>query len=152
MSRLGHWIGSIVLVLIVLGTGGGLAAWKHADRQQSSAASANQPEPTESVTAAIALEREHRRTTTSIGTILALRSISVRNELPGTVHQVKLTPGEIVELEIGLAPQSEADVAHARRRQLTLAGIVLGALLAAYGVGVLAYRHASTRRRERPAE
>jgi membrane fusion protein, multidrug efflux system len=51
----------------------------------------------ESPTVAVAKEREHRRTTTSIGTVLALRSIALRNELPGTVRQVALTPGQIVE-------------------------------------------------------
>ena len=49
------------------------------------------------MTVAVAKEREHRRTTTSIGTVLALRSITLRNERPGTVRQVMLTPGQIVD-------------------------------------------------------
>jgi membrane fusion protein (multidrug efflux system) len=51
----------------------------------------------ESVMVAVARELEHRPTTTSIGTVLALRSITLRNELPGTVRQVRLTPGQVVE-------------------------------------------------------
>jgi membrane fusion protein (multidrug efflux system) len=35
--------------------------------------------------------------TTSIGTVLALRSVTLRNELAGTVRQVSLTPGQVVE-------------------------------------------------------
>ncbi|MGQ0833489.1 MAG: efflux RND transporter periplasmic adaptor subunit [Gammaproteobacteria bacterium] len=64
---------------------------------ETNAASANQPEPVESVTVAVAKEREHRRTTTSIGTVMALRSITLRNELPGTVSRVMLAPGEVVD-------------------------------------------------------
>ena len=42
-------------------------------------------------------EREYRPVTTAIGTVVATRSISVRNELPGTVRRVALEPGQIVE-------------------------------------------------------
>lgn len=91
------WIGSAVLLLIVAGVGFGLAAWKIASLQQAEAASATHAEPMEVVTSAKAVAREHLRKTTSIGTALALRSIVLRNELPGTVRQVALVPGEIVE-------------------------------------------------------
>lgn len=96
MSRRG-WIGSSLLLVAVVGTGGGLAAWKYASIEKANAASANQPEPMESVTVAVAKERTHRQTTTSIGTVIALRSITLRNELPGTVRQVMLTPGQVVD-------------------------------------------------------
>ena len=96
MNRRG-WIGSSLLLVAVVGTGGSLAAWKYASIQETDAVSANQPEPIESVTVAVAKEREHRRTTTSIGTVLALRSITLRNERPGTVRQVMLTPGQVVD-------------------------------------------------------
>jgi membrane fusion protein (multidrug efflux system) len=91
------WLGSSVLILAIVGTGAGLAASKRSALREAEAASANQPEPMESVTAAVATEREYRGTTTSIGTVLALRSITLRNELPGTVRQVVLTPGQIVD-------------------------------------------------------
>ncbi len=96
MTRRG-WIGSFLLLVTLVGTGGGLAAWKYASIQEAGAASANQPEPMESVTVAVAQEREHRRTTTSIGTVVALRSITLRNELPGTVSKVLFTPGQVVD-------------------------------------------------------
>ncbi|HSH15620.1 MAG TPA: efflux RND transporter periplasmic adaptor subunit, partial [Verrucomicrobiae bacterium] len=35
--------------------------------------------------------------TTSIGTVVALRSITLRNEIAGTVREINLTPGQIVE-------------------------------------------------------
>jgi len=96
MNRRG-WIGSFLLLAMVVAVGAGLAGWKYSSIQETYAASANQPEPMETVTVAVAQEREHRQTTTSIGTVLALRSITLRNELPGTVRHVRLIPGEIVE-------------------------------------------------------
>jgi len=96
MNRRG-WIGSFLLLALVVAAGVGLAGWKYSSILESYAASANQPEPMETVAVAVAQEREHRQTSTSIGTVLALRSITLRNELPGTVRHVRLTPGEIVE-------------------------------------------------------
>src|SRR5690349_22621043 len=90
-------LGSALLVSIVLLVGIGLAAWKYESIQNQQAASANQPEPMESVTIAVARAINHRQTTTSIGTVLALRSITLKNELAGTVREVRLIPGQIVE-------------------------------------------------------
>jgi membrane fusion protein (multidrug efflux system) len=89
--------GSIVLVVAVIATGTALAAWKHSALASANAAAAQQPEPVEAVQAAVAREREYRPVTTAIGTVVATRSISVRNELPGTVRRVALEPGQIVE-------------------------------------------------------
>ncbi|MBX3303822.1 MAG: efflux RND transporter periplasmic adaptor subunit [Nitrospira sp.] len=92
-----NWIGTVLLLASVLLVGVGLVAWKYESIQNSSAASAHQPEPMESVTVAVAHEMDHRQTTTSIGTVLALRSVMLKNELAGTVREVRLTPGQIVE-------------------------------------------------------
>lgn len=92
-----HWIAPLVLIGIVVATGTALASWKHSSLEQAEIAAASQPEPAEAVAVAIAQEREHSPTTVSIGTVVATRSISVRNELPGTVRTVALTPGRIVE-------------------------------------------------------
>ena len=90
-------VGSMVLVVAVVATGSLLAAWKHSSLAEANAAASNQPEPVEAVQAAVAREREYRPVTTAIGTVVATRSISVRNELPGTVRSVTLEPGQIVE-------------------------------------------------------
>lgn len=89
------WVGSLALIASVIGTGTGVAAWKQSAADDS--ASASSYEPTEAISVAAAKRREHRRLTTSIGTVLALRSITLRNELPGTVRRVALQPGRIVE-------------------------------------------------------
>ena len=86
-----------ILVLATIGIGLALAAWKTNSLANAQESAANQQEPMESVASAVAEEREHLRTTTSIGTVVALRSITVRNEIPGTVRHVTLTPGAVVE-------------------------------------------------------
>lgn len=90
-------LGPIVLIAAVIITAAGLAGWKRSSLAEAAQAAANQPEPVEAVQLATAAQIEHRQATTSIGTIVATRSISVRNELPGTVRHVALTPGQIVE-------------------------------------------------------
>ena len=79
------WIASVLLLVTLLATAGALAAWKAGSIRAADAAAASQPEPMEAVIAAVATPREHRPTITSIGTVLALRSITLRNELAGTV-------------------------------------------------------------------
>ena len=86
----------VILVVATVAVGVGLAVWKGVSIANTNAAAANQPEPMEVIAVATAEAREHLRTTTSIGTVVALRSITVRNELPGTVRVTRLTPGEIV--------------------------------------------------------
>jgi len=87
--------GSAVLLATLVLTAGSLVAWKRASARRADAAAARQPEPVESITLAVARERQYRPTTTSVGTILALNSITLRNELPGTVRHVALVPGQV---------------------------------------------------------
>jgi membrane fusion protein, multidrug efflux system len=91
------WVAPILLLATVLATGGVLAAWKMDSFQNAAAAAANQPEPSEVVRIAVAEPREHRPTVTAIGTVLATRSVTLRNELAGTVREVALVPGQIVD-------------------------------------------------------
>ena len=95
MSRRG-WIASVLLLVTVVGTAGCLAAWKYVSMREADAASARQPEAVESVTGAVATEIAHQPMTTSIGTIIAVRSVTPRNELPGTFGRVTRMPGQIV--------------------------------------------------------
>jgi membrane fusion protein, multidrug efflux system len=121
-------IGSALLLAMVITSGIGLIAWKYGTIQQQAAASAHQPEPMESVVTALAKEVDHRQTTTSIGTVLALRSITLRNELPGTVRQVRLTPGHVVEtgtVLVALDVSVEEAELKAQEAQAALAKTVL---------------------------
>jgi membrane fusion protein (multidrug efflux system) len=122
------WVKSLLLLLLVLACGAGLGMWKYTSIQNSQAASANQPEPMEAVAVAVAQEIQHRPITTSIGTVLALRSITLRNELAGTVREVRLTPGQIVEtgsLLVALDVSVEEAELKAQMAQAALAKTVL---------------------------
>lgn len=123
-----NWMGSVLLLTLVILIGIGLAAWKYELIQNQQAASANQPEPMESVTISVARAINHRQTTTSIGTVLALRSITLKNELAGTVRTVRLTPGQIVEpgtLLAALDVSVEEAELRAQEAQAALAKTVL---------------------------
>src|SRR6266487_984947 len=125
------WIRSVALVGTVLVTGVALAAWKSAAARAASAAAARQPEPIESVNIAVAKEREYRPTTTSVGTVLALESITLRNELAGTVRKVALVPGQVVEagtVLVGLDVSVEQAELDAETAQADLAATTLARL------------------------
>ena len=115
---------SVALVSAVLATAVALGAWKYSAIRSANAASANQPEPTETVAAAIATARPHQETATAIGTVLAPRSITLRNEVPGTVHYANLRPGQIVgagSVLVALDVSVETAELHAQEAQARLA-------------------------------
>jgi membrane fusion protein (multidrug efflux system) len=127
-SRRRSWIASLLLLFLVGGAGVILVAWKKNTLEAAAAASASQPEHSETVAPAMAVARDYRRTTTSIGTVIALRSITLHNELAGTVHSVNLVPGEIVEpgtVLIALDVAVEEAELQAQQAQAALAGNVL---------------------------
>jgi membrane fusion protein (multidrug efflux system) len=95
--KLRGWIGSLLLFAAVGGVAAGLTAWKRSTEAAANQRAASQPEPMEAVTSAVAEAREHERSTVAIGTVLALRSITLRNELEGTVREAALVPGTVVE-------------------------------------------------------
>ena len=147
-----RWIRSSLLLAAVVGTGVVLAAWKLASLQASDAGLANQPEPMESVAVAVAKPIEHRPTTTAIGTVVALRSITLRNELPGTVRQVALVPGAIVEagkVLVALDVSVEEAELNALRAQATLAESLLARTERANQSGSIAESELDRARSER---
>jgi membrane fusion protein (multidrug efflux system) len=97
LSALRRGLAAFVLLGVVLGSGVLLAAWKQDANREAAAAASQQPEPVEHVTLAAAEAQEHHATTTAIGTVLALRSITLKNEVAGTVVRAALKPGQIVE-------------------------------------------------------
>jgi membrane fusion protein (multidrug efflux system) len=128
-------IGAILLLTALIMIGGALAAWKYTSTKEANAAIANQPEPMETVMVAAAKPFEHRKTTTSIGTIMALRSITLRNELAGTVSRVELAPGQIVEagdVLVKLDVSVEEAELQAQEAQAALARTVLTRMRQAY--------------------
>ncbi|MCC7061160.1 MAG: efflux RND transporter periplasmic adaptor subunit [Planctomycetes bacterium] len=90
-------VASALLLAVVAATALGLYLWKGSHNAALAAAAAGQPERSETVDAALVRTQQWARSTTSIGTAHALQSITLRNELPGTVHSVKLQTGQVVE-------------------------------------------------------
>ena len=90
-------VASVLLVLVALGVAASLYLWKAAASEAEAAAAAAQPPPMWAVEPATVATRSFARSTTSIGTVRALQSITLRNELPGTVHKVSLQTGQVVE-------------------------------------------------------
>jgi membrane fusion protein (multidrug efflux system) len=123
-----RWIASGTLLVSLVGVGASLAAWKVSSIGAADAAAARHPEPTETVGAAVAQAREHRQATSAIGTVLALRSVTLRNELPGTVKHVALHPGQVVEpgtVLVALDVSVEQADLKAQEAQLALARTAL---------------------------
>ena len=127
-KRQKNGLASTLVLAAVVASALGLGAWKKADIKEANAASAQQQEPMELITAATAVERPHRETTTAIGTVLALRSVTLRNEVPGTVRYARLTPGQIVEagtVLVALDVSVEESELKAQEAQAALARTVL---------------------------
>ncbi len=119
---------SVTLVASVLVIGAGLTSWKFSSLRAAEAAGANPMEPAEVVTTAAAVERPYSATTTAIGTVHALRSVTLRNEVPGTVRIARLTPGQVVEpgtVLVALDVSVEEASLRALEAQAELAGTVL---------------------------
>jgi membrane fusion protein (multidrug efflux system) len=119
---------SALLLAVVLLVGATLTVWKYSSLRASEAAAANPAEPVEVVAAAVATQRPYNATTTAIGTVRALRSVTLRNELPGTVREVRLSPGRIVEagaLLVAFDVRVEQAALRAQQAQADLAGTVL---------------------------
>ncbi len=123
LLRGGGLLAALLLIAVALAT------WKRS--ALAAANSAPSGEPAEVIATAIAESREHRPSTTAIGTVLALRSVTLRNELAGTVRRAALIPGAVVEpgavlvaLDVSV---EEADL-RAREAQIALAETTLARL------------------------
>lgn len=92
-----RWVASLLLIVAVLGGGALIYLWKAMSDAAAAQAAAAQPPPMWAVESAEVRTRQFARSTTSIGTVRALQSITLRNELPGTVHKVTLQTGQVVE-------------------------------------------------------
>ena len=95
-STLGVWLGSILVIVATLGILVALAFWKYLEIQ-----AAMKMGPPPEMPAAVGIQTvgtiSWRNSTGSTGTIMAPRSITVNNELSGTVFEVLFESGQIVE-------------------------------------------------------
>lgn len=94
-SALARTAAAIALILVVVGIGAVLYFVKL--RGKAAAAAQQHPEMAFAVDSAVATTRPYARSTTAIGTVRALQSIDLKNELAGTVRHVHLKPGDVVD-------------------------------------------------------
>ncbi len=73
------WITSGALPASLLAVGASIASWKVSTLDEAAGAPPA-AEPAEAVSAVVARASEHRESSTAIGTVLALRSVTLRNE------------------------------------------------------------------------
>ena len=121
------WIASGTLLVSLLAVGASLGGWK-ASSLNAAGGATPAAEPAEAVSAAVARARDHRDSVTAIGTVLALRSVTLRNELAGTVKHVVLRPGQIVApgtVLVALDVAVEQAELQAQQAQLALARTAL---------------------------
>lgn len=97
MSPLSRALSGVLLILVVCALGGALYYLKNGKDAAAAALAAQQPEWADSIESAVARTVPHARSTTAIGTVRALQSINLQNELAGTVRQVHLNAGDVVD-------------------------------------------------------
>ena len=145
-------LGSVGLIGAILLTGAGLTVWKSDALRAADAAAASQPQPMESVTAATVRERSHHATTTSVGTVLAMRSVTLRNEVAGIVRDASLAPGRVVEagqVLVALDVSVEEAELRAQEAQAALAQTTFGRLQRLREDGAASQEEADQARAER---
>lgn len=98
MRRIAIWLGSLALILVTIGILAGLGMYKYRTIQAAASAPLPPEMPIAVMVAPVEMQ-SYRQSATMIGTILAPRSITVSNELPGTVAELALTSGEVVEAD-----------------------------------------------------
>ena len=87
----------VAVLLAISATAGGLGYYKYAEISAAIAAAEALPEPQEAVEAVRVRRGEWAASTRAVGTVVALRQVELRNELPGTVVEVGFASGDIVE-------------------------------------------------------
>ncbi len=96
-SVLGRVLGTILLFAVVAGITVGLIYYKRGKVDAAAAQAAATPEFSAAIECATVHTVLYTQTSTAIGTTRALRSITLRNELPGTVRAVHLQTGGVVD-------------------------------------------------------
>jgi membrane fusion protein, multidrug efflux system len=92
-----HGLAWVTVLLAIGGTAGGLGYYKYMEITAAIAAAQAAPEPREAVEAVQVRRGEWAASTRAVGTVVALRQVEIRNELPGTVVEVGFASGDLVE-------------------------------------------------------
>jgi membrane fusion protein, multidrug efflux system len=117
----------VAVLLAIGGTAGGLGYYKYAEITAAIAAAEAFPEPQEAVEAVRVRRGEWAASTRAVGTVVALRQVELRNELPGTVVEIGFASGDIVEagqVLVRLDTSQEGAALAAAQAEARLASVV----------------------------
>ncbi len=92
-----HITAWLALIVAIAGISAGLGFYKYGEIQAGIAAAQVAFEPMEAVATARARQGEWSASTRSIGTVVALRQLEVRNEIAGSIAEMGFKSGDIVE-------------------------------------------------------
>lgn len=92
-----QFAGWLTVVIAALGISAGLGYYKFAELKAAKAAQEASPEPAEAVVTALARPGEWTASTRSIGTVVAMRELEIRNELAGAIAELGFTSGSVVD-------------------------------------------------------
>lgn len=89
-------VAQLLIVTVLVGVGGGLGLWKYRS-MKAEAAGGMAFEPAEAVEMVAARSVRWQQTAQLSGTAIALQSVTLSNEVAGTVREVRFESGSIVE-------------------------------------------------------
>lgn len=91
-----HITAWLVLIVALGSITAGLGLYKHREIEMAKAAAQASPEPAEAVVTVRARQGEWSASTRSIGTVVAMRQLEIRNEIAGSIAKLGFASGEIV--------------------------------------------------------
>jgi membrane fusion protein (multidrug efflux system) len=91
-----HIAAWLVLIVVIAGISVGLGLYKRSQIEAAIAAAQASPEPIEAVGSVRAREGEWSASTRSIGTVVAMRQLEIRNEIAGSIAKLGFTSGDVV--------------------------------------------------------
>lgn len=97
LSRRGRAIGTLVILGGLAVIVGGLGLWKYRSIQRAIADAAKTPEPSETVEAVEVGTTMWAPVSSLVGSVQAIQSVTLSNELAGTVTKVGFASGQVVE-------------------------------------------------------
>ncbi len=89
-------VGFVIITTIIAGAAG-LGYWKYQQILRGMAEGANRPEQVETVQIVLAESTPFQRTTSAVGSIQALRHVTIASEVSGKVVEMRFQSGDVVE-------------------------------------------------------
>lgn len=91
-----HITAWLILLIAIGGISVGLGLYKHREIEMAKAVAGASPEPMEAVATVRARQGEWSASTRSIGTVVALRQLEIRNEIAASIAKLGFKSGDIV--------------------------------------------------------